>query len=358
MDSYPDLERDWESEVLNRAGNVYSAAGVNKLLVATCHYNESASLTKDISNEYLALSKVSSTCFYYTDSEMQAKGARIDGVDQFCTQLTGSFETKSDITLEKLNQIAEACVAKAILFEKNLNHYLTEEGRGILNKANKARASSNQKNKEDRKLEVLAYLKVIFVLVSAVEDIKRLHEAHMPFIPHWRPLLSTRKIKFATGEYDRRKIAQIYKKELGYETDFKDGFYEKKPTSFELLTLWLEKHLVEKSSMAGMSKQIKNDGSQLEQNILSLYKKLGYAVSETPTSGDFGIDIIAESSAIKIGIQCKDYQKEVGVDAIMQAHSGAKYYDCDHAIVIAKNGFTKAAQEMGTKLNIELLIPE
>lgn len=97
-------------------------------------------------------------------------------------------------------------------------------------------------------------------------------------------------------------------------------------------------------------------GVQFEEKVADLYRKLGYRVSFTPSSGDYGVDLIAESNNMRIGIQCKNHGGNIGVDAVMQANSGALYYDCKNSVVAAPVGFTKRAYEMAGKLNVELLI--
>jgi restriction system protein len=97
-------------------------------------------------------------------------------------------------------------------------------------------------------------------------------------------------------------------------------------------------------------------GNHLESQVADLYRKLGYGITETPATNDFGIDLIARSNSGLVGIQCKNYTDNVGVEAVMQAHSGALYYDCKSSVVVASSGFTKAAYEMANKLNVELLV--
>lgn len=74
----------------------------------------------------------------------------------------------------------------------------------------------------------------------------------------------------------------------------------------------------------------------------------------TSTSGDYGIDILAEKDDITYGIQCKRYGGKVGNHAVQEALSGASYYHCMVAVVLTNNYFTPAAIETAQKTNVLL----
>ena len=97
------------------------------------------------------------------------------------------------------------------------------------------------------------------------------------------------------------------------------------------------------------------DGFEFEHRCAALLKTKGYhRVSVTKQSGDQGIDVIAHKAGKKYGIQCKYYSSPVGNKAIQEAYSGARFYDCDCAMVMTNNTFTKAARELADKLEVEL----
>ena len=97
------------------------------------------------------------------------------------------------------------------------------------------------------------------------------------------------------------------------------------------------------------------DGFEFEHRCAAFLKAKGYRkVSVTPPSGDQGIDVIAYKSGVKYGIQCKYYSAPVGNKAVQEAYSGARFYDCDRAVVMTNHTFTKAARELADKLEVEL----
>lgn len=96
------------------------------------------------------------------------------------------------------------------------------------------------------------------------------------------------------------------------------------------------------------------NGTEFENFIGLLFTKMGYKASVTKTSGDQGIDVIAERNGIKFGIQAKCYSNVVGNSAIQEVVAGMAYYKCDKGLVVTNNTFTKSAVELAEANNITL----
>jgi HJR/Mrr/RecB family endonuclease len=158
-------------------------------------------------------------------------------------------------------------------------------------------------------------------------------------------VFSSQNIRYATQELNFDKIFKILKSQFGKSFN-KYLFYQ---------GLIIDR-LVNQPAQSMVTQTTDNKGLSFEKDILEFYRTAGYSVSETSSTGDFGIDILAQSNVEKIGIQCKNHSGMVGVEAVMQAHSGGNYYDCSRFIVYSTNGFTPAALEMASKLRVELLI--
>ncbi|MBD9463925.1 restriction endonuclease [Pseudomonas sp. Pdm06] len=159
-------------------------------------------------------------------------------------------------------------------------------------------------------------------------------------------VFTSQNIRYATGELNFDKIFKVLKSQFG---DAWKGYVAYKGVLIE--------YLLDSTGTTVLAKPSPSTtGLSLEKAVLELYQIIGYTVSETSVSGDFGIDILAQSNTEKIGIQCKNYAGNVGVDSVMQAHSGGHYYGCSRFVVYSSNGFTSAAHEMAKKLNVELLI--
>jgi len=97
------------------------------------------------------------------------------------------------------------------------------------------------------------------------------------------------------------------------------------------------------------------DGHEFEAAIGVVYEKMGYKVTLTPVTGDFGVDVIAEKSNEKLAIQAKRYSGTIGVKAVQEAASGALYYKANKAIVITNSFYTPKAKELADKLGVDLI---
>lgn len=99
----------------------------------------------------------------------------------------------------------------------------------------------------------------------------------------------------------------------------------------------------------------KMTGAEFENFCCYLLSKNGFKdIKTTKASGDQGIDILAKSGDLRLGIQCKCYSSNIGNSAVQEVYSGIKYYSCDRGIVITNQYFTASAIELAQSTNIWL----
>ena len=84
-------------------------------------------------------------------------------------------------------------------------------------------------------------------------------------------------------------------------------------------------------------------GIEFEKYLQELLNKKFYNVVLTKNTGDFGVDLIATKENAKIAIQAKRYKGKVSRRAISDAVAGMQHYECNQAMVITNNYFTKDA---------------
>ncbi len=96
-------------------------------------------------------------------------------------------------------------------------------------------------------------------------------------------------------------------------------------------------------------------GIEFEQYIGTILRSQGYSVSYTATTGDYGVDLLAEKDHIKYAIQAKRYTATVGNHAIMEAVAGMQHYHCNKAVVITSNYFTLHARIQAASSNCILI---
>ena len=95
-------------------------------------------------------------------------------------------------------------------------------------------------------------------------------------------------------------------------------------------------------------------GAEFEDFLVQLFTRMGYGSYSTKTSGDQGIDVIAEKNGIRYGIQAKCYLGTVGNSAIQEAFAGKAFYNLDKVIVVTNNTFTKSAVDLAVKTDVIL----
>ena len=97
------------------------------------------------------------------------------------------------------------------------------------------------------------------------------------------------------------------------------------------------------------------EGHDFEYYCADILKSRGFLeVEVTKGSGDFGADILAEKDGVTYAIQCKCYDKPIGVKAVQEVYAGRDYYDRMVGVVMTNQYFTQPAVELAQKLNIML----
>lgn len=96
-------------------------------------------------------------------------------------------------------------------------------------------------------------------------------------------------------------------------------------------------------------------GVEFEEFLAGLFHVQGYAAELTPTSGDYGADLILSKDGRRIAVQAKRYMGSVGVQAVQEALSGQAYYQCHTAWVITTGAFTTNALELAQKSGVKMI---
>jgi restriction system protein len=97
------------------------------------------------------------------------------------------------------------------------------------------------------------------------------------------------------------------------------------------------------------------DGIAFEELACDILLANGFEIAEnTPASGDFGVDILAQRDGMTNAIQCKRYAGPVGLEAVQQVYAGRAFYECHVAVVLANQPFTANAQKLADKLGVVL----
>ena len=96
-------------------------------------------------------------------------------------------------------------------------------------------------------------------------------------------------------------------------------------------------------------------GLEFEQFLTDRFKKHGFIVALTKSSGDYGADLIVEApSGTKAAVQAKRFKSKVNLKAVQEVVASIPHYAADFGIVIAASGFYPSAVELARTNQVEL----
>lgn len=95
-------------------------------------------------------------------------------------------------------------------------------------------------------------------------------------------------------------------------------------------------------------------GENFEVYLMHQFRRMGYRVTHTGQSGDFGADLILNKYGRKTIVQAKRYSGTVGIKAVQEVISAREYYHAKNAIVVTNSYFTKSAKELARKCKVKL----
>ncbi len=97
------------------------------------------------------------------------------------------------------------------------------------------------------------------------------------------------------------------------------------------------------------------DGHSFESYVAELLRRQGYIVTRTKTSGDLGVDLVAEKYPLRYAVQVKRQSAPVSRRAVSDAVAGKAYYACNAAMVITNNYFSRGAVELARATGCQLV---
>jgi hypothetical protein len=99
----------------------------------------------------------------------------------------------------------------------------------------------------------------------------------------------------------------------------------------------------------------KMTGIEFEKILIKKLQKIGFKVTETPGSGDYGADIVIDDEdETRFIIQCKRFNSKVNLKAVQEIVAAMKHYSADYAIVATNSEFLKSAVELAKSNDVEL----
>ena len=97
------------------------------------------------------------------------------------------------------------------------------------------------------------------------------------------------------------------------------------------------------------------DGTQFEHYCADALERAGFThVRTTPASRDFGADVLAQKDGVTYAVQCKRYDRPVGISSVQEIYAARDFYGMMVGAVMTNSTFTTPARQMAEKLGILL----
>ncbi|MFL0498186.1 restriction endonuclease [Priestia megaterium] len=163
-------------------------------------------------------------------------------------------------------------------------------------------------------------------------------------------------LKFIYFLRDNNKISKDDKIHLQYD----DIYIRFKRLLDDKKIVELEKSLLNNHDIANYRRKLNIDdidlmkGIEFENFIAELFRKMGFNSQVTKSSGDQGIDVIAERNGLSVGIQTKCYSGKVSNKAVQEVVAGLSLYKLEKGIVVTNNYFTDSAIDLANSNSIVL----
>ena len=86
-------------------------------------------------------------------------------------------------------------------------------------------------------------------------------------------------------------------------------------------------------------------GVAFEKALSKLFRRMGYQVKLTPTTGDGGVDIILQTEGRITVVQCKAHSKRIPIGTARELAASMRDFHADDAIIACLNGVTRPVAE-------------
>lgn len=119
--------------------------------------------------------------------------------------------------------------------------------------------------------------------------------------------------------------------------------------------IWRKRLKTARLRKSGIKEVDKMSGEDFERFLGELFKRRGFKVSYTATSGDYGADLVLKDGGDIIVVQAKRYSNTVGVKAVQEVVSAVRMYNATEAWVVTNNYFTRQAEKLADINDVYLI---
>lgn len=98
----------------------------------------------------------------------------------------------------------------------------------------------------------------------------------------------------------------------------------------------------------------KMTGKDFEHYLKVRFERLGFQVTLTKDSGDYGADLILKDRHSIIAVQAKRYHSYVGIKAVQEVIGSMAYYGASKCLVVTNSYYTKNARQLALANDVVL----
>lgn len=122
-----------------------------------------------------------------------------------------------------------------------------------------------------------------------------------------------------------------------------------------LFSLWRSLRFKKRMQQSGIADVDEMTGNEFEEYIGWLFTAQGYNVSFTPTTGDYGADLILKKDKEIVVVQAKRYKQTVGIKAVQEVIPALMMYKATAAWVITNSTYTKQALALAKSNDVRMI---
>lgn len=93
-------------------------------------------------------------------------------------------------------------------------------------------------------------------------------------------------------------------------------------------------------------------GAEFENYLAEYFAERGYKIQITPTTGDYGADLVLRSRTECIVVQAKRWNSKIGISAVQEISTARHFYGANGALLITNSSLTRSAKELARRANV------
>jgi restriction system protein len=100
---------------------------------------------------------------------------------------------------------------------------------------------------------------------------------------------------------------------------------------------------------------------QFVELVCEYFRNKGYEAKTNSYIGDYGVDVFATKGKEKVAVQVKMYgggTRKINRQMVMELHGAKDFFDCTKGVIATDGALLTDAQEVASKLKIEVLYIE